>query len=66
MSELNVRPTPIQRNMMDVATDLTLAYVTKCDVNSVEEVQQMYLTFFAVAKYAYNMSSTEVDKHMPK
>lgn len=47
--DIRVSPTPIQRNIQDVATDLTQLIYTKWAPESVEEVQETYAKMFAIA-----------------
>lgn len=51
MSEkLDVNPTPIQRNQYDVAVDLTkLYYSLRLETPEIEEIQETYAKFYAVA-----------------
>lgn len=47
---VSVDPTPIQRNQYDVAVDLTKLYYERSNIRpSVEEIQETYAKFYAVA-----------------
>lgn len=47
--DVRVRPTPIQRNVLDAATDLALLYCGTYGAESVEELQTIFLKFYAAA-----------------
>lgn len=46
---IKVEPTPIQRNVNDVAVELTQLYFKNKVVGSVEEVQEVYAKCYATA-----------------
>lgn len=52
--EVKVNPTPIQRNLFDVATDLTKLFYEDKSPSSVDEIAETYLKFYITAKAAYN------------
>jgi len=47
--EVRVSPTPIQRNVNDVALELTKMYYETYNVGSIEEIQETYARFYAIA-----------------
>lgn len=47
--QIEVKPTPIQRNTFDVATELTQMFFSKFSIGSEEEVQKTFAKFYAVA-----------------
>lgn len=53
-NEVKVRPTPIQRNLNDVAMELTQLYYKGVGPESVEELQKTYCKMYATAQYAVN------------
>lgn len=46
---IDVSPTPIQRNLNDVATELTVQYYKIHPDMKPEEIQEVYAQFYAVA-----------------
>ncbi|MCB2300641.1 hypothetical protein [Clostridium tagluense] len=48
--EIKVNPTPIQRNINDVAMELTQLYYRSQNSNSIEKIQEVYRKFYATAK----------------
>lgn len=46
---ININPTPIQRNTKDVATELTLEYYKLHPDMTVEEIAEVYTKFYATA-----------------
>ena len=53
--EIKVKPTPIQRNELDVAMELTQLYYGTHDINSIEEMQSTFVKFYASVGIAENM-----------
>lgn len=49
---VNVNPTPIQRNKLDVAIELTQLYYKYNSFDTIEEIQETFLRFSAVADLA--------------
>ena len=64
--EIKVKPTPIQRNPLDVATELTLFYYEKTGVDSVEELQETFIKFHAVATAVDKLSPKYCSQYLPK
>ena len=55
MSEtIKVEPTPIQRNLFDVAVELTKLYYENKPVGKVEEMKEVYLELYNMARDAYH------------
>jgi hypothetical protein len=48
--DIRVSPTPIQRNVKDVALELTLLYYQNNNTDSIEEIQETYAKFYAIAE----------------
>ena len=64
--EVRVAPTPIQRNELDVAMELTeMYYKHNAFPESIEELRETYSKFFAVAKGLNNTSFTHLTDYMP-
>ncbi|MDX8291434.1 hypothetical protein SLL00_16610 [Metabacillus indicus] len=51
MSDINVKPTPIQRNSADVAVELTELFFRTNAVENANHVKEIYSEFFATAEY---------------
>ena len=60
--EVKVIPTPIQRNLNDVAMELTELYYRSINSNSIEKIQEVYKKFYATARITAEMSSDELEK----
>lgn len=71
---INVSPTPIQRNAEDVAIELTQLYYEKGDYSAsitIEEIQETYSKFYATARamHEYGRSSStfkKLEEMLPK
>lgn len=63
--DIRVNPTPIQRNTLDVATELTQLYFSRVAFESIEEIQETFLKFYTVAYHA-NRAKVDFDKYMPE
>lgn len=50
--EVKVKPTPVQRNVLDVATELTLLYYEKNSFSSVDQIQETFVSFYAAVRAA--------------
>jgi hypothetical protein len=51
--EIKVSPTPIQRNLLDVATELTKLYYETHTPSDVEEVKNTYSEFYKTVVEEY-------------
>jgi hypothetical protein len=53
--EVKVSPAPIQRNVLDVAVELTLLYYSNsmAPINCIEDVQETFAKMFAVANASH-------------
>lgn len=60
---IKVNPTPIQRNILDVATELTQLYYKASSPANVEEIQETYSKFYAIA---LTMQATHYPKDVEK
>lgn len=62
--EIRVSPTPIQRNLNDIAMELTQLYYSMQPANkyTIEDIQDAYKKFYATAKKSYLMKNAEMDE----
>ena len=63
--EIKVRPSPVQRNVLDVATELTLLYYSKNSFSSVEQVQETFVSFYAAVRTAEFSGSKDLIDFLP-
>lgn len=57
MSEkMIVEPAPVQRNVFDVAVELTIMHFEKIGYSSKEEFEKQYVRYFATAKCLNELS----------
>ena len=67
MSEdLKVKPTPIQRNSLDVAMELTEMYYVSHNQGDLEEMQNTFAKFYSSVQVAQNLKITGVLDLVPK
>lgn len=67
MSEkIDVKPTLIQRNSLDVAVELTQLYYSKFGMEDSKEVQDIFLKFFAVAETARLINFKDLIEYLPE
>ena len=52
--KIEVSPTPIQRNALDVATELTKLYYERFSAESKEEIAEVFLLYYSTVKAASN------------
>lgn len=64
--DIRVNPTPIQRNLNDVAMELTQLYYREHPINDIEEVQETYAKFYAIAAKMYYPNHKVFDKLIPE
>ena len=64
--EVKVIPTPIQRNLNDVAMELTELYYRSINSNSIEKIQEVYKKFYATVRLTAGMDSEELEKILGK
>jgi hypothetical protein len=64
--DIKVKPTPIQRNTLDVATELTQLYFSRYNPDTPEEIQEVFLKFYAVAEAADNINYRYLKAYLPK
>lgn len=63
-NDIKVSPTPIQRNALDVAMELTKMYVERTPVDA-EELDSVFARFYAVANTLQNKSSSHLSVLIP-
>lgn len=56
--QVKANPNPIQRNLNDVAMELTTVYLRKFGVDSAEDIQRIYAKFYAVALATERVASS--------
>lgn len=64
--DTKLKPVSIQRNPLDVATDLTLMYYSSHSIESKEDVQDTFLRFYAVSEAARLSNYRELYKYLPE
>lgn len=64
--DIKVSPTPIQRNPLDVATELTLRYYETYNVESKEDVQDTFLRFYVMAETASKTNYRKFIDYLPE
>ncbi|HHZ12833.1 MAG: hypothetical protein ACOX1R_02885 [Caldicoprobacterales bacterium] len=60
--DIKVNLKPIQRNLHDVALELTQLYYENHHMGDVEEVQEIYARFYAIAAKMDYLSNRDFDK----
>jgi hypothetical protein len=60
--DIRVNLKPIQRNLHDVALELTQLYYENHHMGDVEEVQEIYARFYAIAAKMDYLSNRDFDK----
>jgi hypothetical protein len=60
--DIKVNLKPIQRNINDVALELTQLYYENHHMGDVEEVQEIYARFYAIAAKMDYLSNRDFDK----
>ncbi|QNB48515.1 hypothetical protein BR63_19135 [Thermanaerosceptrum fracticalcis] len=63
---ISVKPTPIQRNPLDVATELTQLYFSRQPFDTVEDIQNAFLQFYSVAEFAEKTSLKYMANYTPE
>lgn len=53
-NELTTKPSPIQRNLNDVAVELTQLFYKSRPPQTVQEIQETYFKFYSIAQIASN------------
>lgn len=63
---INVNPTPIQRNSFDVAIELFQEYAKTNDVSKVEDIQAVFLKLYATVEGARFVGTKRLQSFMPE
>ena len=63
---IKVSPTPIQRNPLDVATELTQLYFSDCNTRTVDDICEVFLKFYAVADAARCINFKCFKEYLPE
>ena len=63
--KIKVEQTPIQRNFLDVAVELTQLYYESYTPGSIKEIQDNFLKFYVVAETAKNISIKDLVEYLP-
>lgn len=65
--ELKVIPTPIQRNSLDVAMELTQLYYSAYGIKeNIDEIQHDFLKFYAIADFADRNTYRQLVEFLPE
>jgi len=62
---IEISPTPIQRNLLDVATELTQLYYSAHSKGDIEEIQRTFYKFYAIAAKARSIDSATINANIP-
>ena len=62
---INVKPTPIQRNKFDVATELTKLHFESVTPRSDEEIGEVFAKFYAIASYCEYKGAKNLQSLIP-
>jgi len=63
---INVNPTPIQRNSNDVALELTLFYYKDKPSDDIKEIQETYTKFYVLADTLYRNRPSKFENLLPE
>lgn len=61
-NDINVKPSPIQRNNRDIAIELTKMYLKDFGIQSLEDMQEVYAKFYAVSTLMERKSYAELEE----
>jgi hypothetical protein len=62
---VEVKPTPIQRNSLDVAVELFQEYAKYNDVSKVEDIQEVFLKLYSTVEGARFIGTKNLIDYMP-
>jgi hypothetical protein len=62
---IEVSTTPIQRNLLDVATELTQLYFSAHPIGDVDEIQRKFFKFYAIAAKARSIDGATINANIP-
>lgn len=61
-NDVSVKPTPIQRNKLDVATELTQLHFEKFAVDDEEHIKQIFTEYYSLVQYLELIRFKEIGK----
>ncbi|OPX89588.1 MAG: hypothetical protein A4E53_01471 [Pelotomaculum sp. PtaB.Bin104] len=64
--EIKVKPTPIQRNTLDVAIELTKLHFDKTGYESLEILERTFIELYSMVKMLERSSSDTLRKFIPE
>ncbi|QQE75707.1 hypothetical protein KDJ56_07150 [Brevibacillus composti] len=64
--DVKVKPSPIQRNKLDVATELTTLYYSAYSMGDAEEIQETFAKFYAIAQYLETKRGNDLQSLVPE
>ena len=65
MRNMEVKPTPIQRNINDVAIELTELYYSQYKFNSIDELSDTYSKFYSTVSILGVCSTEKMKNYLP-
>lgn len=65
-NEVKVAPTPVQRNSLDVALELTQMYFRAKSTNSPDEIAEIFSKFLATSRIFEHTSYDTLKKLLPE
>ncbi|MFL0196991.1 hypothetical protein ACJDU8_15700 [Clostridium sp. WILCCON 0269] len=65
-NDVRVEPTPIQRNMLDVATELTQLYFRNKSVDSVDEIGETFVRFHTLVRTLRQGDVSSFKEYLPE
>nr|WP_324635452.1 hypothetical protein [Bacillus subtilis]WRS94205.1 hypothetical protein VDS57_02040 [Bacillus subtilis] len=66
MADKTIKPTPIQRNSLDVATELTQLHLEQFSVADEKEIADLYARYYTLAATLKNKSYVELLDFLPE
>ncbi|AKL77794.1 MULTISPECIES: hypothetical protein [Bacillus subtilis group] len=66
MADITTQPNPIQRNPLDVATELTQLHIKKFDVTKEDDIANTFAKYFALAAKLNRTSTDTLVKFLPE
>ncbi|KNF07156.1 hypothetical protein CLPU_22c00080 [Gottschalkia purinilytica] len=61
-NDVSVKPTPIQRNELDVAMELTQFHFKRFGVDNAEHMKQIFTEYYSLVQYLELIRFNEIDK----
>ncbi|MED1820996.1 hypothetical protein [Bacillus subtilis] len=66
MSDITTKPTPIQRNSLDVAIELTQLHVEQFGLEGKDDLANTYAKYYAIANTLKNKNLEALKKFLPE